>query len=142
MIDLDLTFIIQIGIFLVLLFILNKLLFKPYLKLFEERDGLVDGMREGASAIKKQVAEKSAQFDEAVREATLGAAQRVERMRAEGQAVAADMLAKSREKSAAEIEKAVTQIRAEAEVARKDLVRDVNLISVQIAEKVLGRKMA
>lgn len=142
MIDLDYTILIQLGIFLVLYVALNSLLFKPILQLFEERERLVAGMKAEAAALEKEFHEKSAAFDEAVREATAKAAAAMEKIKGEGQAAQRDILGRARTEAARRVEDAVKDLRAEAEAIRGAMEKDVGSIAVQIAEKVLGRKIA
>lgn len=142
MIDLDYTILIQLGIFLVLYLALNSLLFRPYLRLFEERERLVVGMKAGAAALEKEFQEKSAAFDRAVREATASAAAAMEKIKGEGQAAQRDILGRARAGAARRVEDAVKDLRAESEAIRGAMERDIGAIAVQIAEKVLGRKIA
>jgi len=142
MIDLDYTVFIQAAIFLIMMAFLSKLLFKPYLKLFEEREHLVAGMKEGAVELERSFQDKSARFDQFVREATARAAAAMERLKAEGQTLSRDMVNTARIQSSNEVEKALVTVKAEAGTVRKNMSKDINLIAVQIAEKVLGRKIA
>jgi F-type H+-transporting ATPase subunit b len=142
MIDLDYTVLFQAAIFLILMAILQQLLFKPYLKLFNEREKLVSGMKEDAVGIEKSFHEKSASLDAAVREATLKASAAMEKIRTDGQNIARDMIAEAREKSAKQVEQAVGTLKAEAESVRMQMHKDIDAIALQIAEKVLGRKIA
>ncbi|MFA6032253.1 MAG: ATP synthase F0 subunit B [Myxococcota bacterium] len=142
MIDLDYTVLFQVAIFLIMMAFLNKLLFKPYLKLFDEREHLVAGIKEGAVELERAFQDKSARFDQFVREATSRAAAAMEKLKAEGQVVSREMVAKARARSSSEVEKALVTVNAEAATVRTNMSKDINLIAVQIAEKVLGRKIA
>jgi F-type H+-transporting ATPase subunit b len=142
MIDLDYTFFLQAVIFLSLFLILRKLLFQPYLELFEQRERLVAGMKEEAEALDKEFRDKAAIFDGHVREATAKAAAVMEKLKAEGQAAQRDILGRARRDAAAKVEDAVKAIKAETESVRKEIESDIGNIALQITEKVLGRKIA
>ncbi|MBI5525463.1 MAG: ATP synthase F0 subunit B [Deltaproteobacteria bacterium] len=141
MIDLDYTVFLQAFIFLSLFLILRKLLFEPYLALFEERERLVAGMKDEAAALDKDFRDKAAVFDGHVREATAKAAAIMEKLKAEGQAAQRDILGRARRDAAARVEEAVKGLKAETESVRKDIERDIGTIALQITEKVLGRKI-
>lgn len=142
MIDIDFTILIQLGIFLILFVALRSLLFKPYLQLFEERERLVAGMKAEAAALEKDFLEKSATFDAAVREATAKAAAAMEKIKGEGQTAQRDILGRARTEAAHRVENAVKDLRAESEAVRATMEKDIGSIAFQIAEKVLGRKIA
>ena len=141
MIDLDYTIFIQLGIFLVLFLILRSLLFKPYLQLFEERERLVAGIKEEVAALERDFQDKAASFDAAVRDATARAAVTMERIKAEGQSSQRDILDKARHEAVRRVEDAAKALREETEVVRGDIEKEINDIAIQIAEKVLGRKI-
>ena len=48
-VDLDLTLVVQLGFFLVLLFVLKPTLFDPMMRLFEEREKRIEGTRHEAT---------------------------------------------------------------------------------------------
>jgi len=53
MISLDLSVVYQIVLFLVLWFVLSKVLFRPYLKLLEEREGKTAGARQDSAELER-----------------------------------------------------------------------------------------
>src|SRR5262245_46180826 len=48
LIDVDGTFFLQLGLFLIMAFVLNAVLFKPYLRMRAERERSIDGARDEA----------------------------------------------------------------------------------------------
>ena len=135
----NMTLFIQIGIFLVLMFLLNSFLFKPMLRLLEERKARTVGRRERA-------ADASAKADEIVAdyEAKLAAA------RSEADKVRQELIkegeaerARITKAASEEAEKTVAEIKAklagETESARAAVKADIEAMAAAMAEKIMGR---
>ena len=77
LIDVDHTVFIQLGIFLLLMLVLNKFLWKPYLRVRTERVARVDGYREEAVKLEADAQQRLARADAALAEARrVGAGER------------------------------------------------------------------
>ena len=63
LIDIDLTVFIQFGLFLVMLAVSNKLLFKPYLALRERRAEGIEGARAEADRMTAEADAKLAEYE-------------------------------------------------------------------------------
>lgn len=61
-IELDITFFIQMGLFLLLVYILNVLIYKPVLRVMEERGKKISGMEADAVLADKEVEDKLASY--------------------------------------------------------------------------------
>jgi F-type H+-transporting ATPase subunit b len=138
----DLTLAIQIILFLLFIWIMNALLFKPTLKVLEERERRIDGARARAAQLEAGAEEAIARYAARVREARSegekaraalmqGALEEEERVASEGRGRAAETSARIRE-----------TIAREAAGAREDLERQARQFATLIAEQVLGRKVA
>jgi len=64
MISLDLSVVYQIVLFLVLCFVLSKVLFRPYLKLLEEREGKTAGARQDTDKLEREGARLKTLYEE------------------------------------------------------------------------------
>src|SRR4051812_38209807 len=77
LIDLDNTLFVQLGLFLLLVVVLHRFLWKPYLRVREERVTRIDGFREEAARIEAdavaRLARTEAQLEEVRR---IGAVER------------------------------------------------------------------
>src|SRR5262252_5615191 len=69
LIDLDGTTFIQLGLFLLLMAVLNRFLWKPYLKVRGERTDRVDGYRQEAARLEADAASRLARAEAALAEA-------------------------------------------------------------------------
>ncbi|MBI5236040.1 MAG: ATP synthase F0 subunit B [Deltaproteobacteria bacterium] len=142
MLTLDITLLYQMIGFVILLPILNRLLYKPVLKLLAERDEKTVGALKKASDMDKEVADGVAAYEKKLKEAAIKGAEEKNRLRQEARACEKDMLDKARataEKEAArlktELEKNVASIR----VSVKD---EAHRLSRSIASKMLDRNIA
>jgi len=141
-IDLDYTLLFQMAIFLLLMFSLQKILFKPVLTLFAERERLVSGLREEAASIEKDYLKKAGQFDELIREANLNAGAAMEKIKSEAQSSARGIIAKAHEYSMGKVDEAIITLNKEAAIVREQVKKDVETIANQMAERVLERKIS
>lgn len=140
-IALDNTFFIQIGLFIVLIFILNILLYKPILKIMEERGKKLSGLDSEAKSIDSDVEMRLANYETKIdRARDKGQAQRAVTKKegldreveisAAAQSDALQTLSEAKDKIAKEKKKALT--------ALKKLNKE---IAQSIAEKALGRSL-
>lgn len=140
--EIDQLALLQLCLVIALAFILSAILIRPILRTFEERDNLSVKPLEESRRLLAEAEEKSRQYDEAFRKGSLEAlarkraaieeASRAERKRVEGAV----------EESNKTIEAMKGKIAAEKESAASSLRAEVSQLSRQIAEKVLGRKVA
>src|SRR3954454_2074392 len=84
-VDFDLTLVVQLGLFLVLLAILKPLLFDPMLRLFEEREKKIEGTRHEAHKEDQRSAKADAKAEAIVGKGRDAGALERDALRAEGQ---------------------------------------------------------
>ncbi|MDB5213044.1 MAG: synthase sector subunit b [Myxococcaceae bacterium] len=141
-VDADLSLFVQLGFFVVLLFILKPTLFDPMMKLFEEREKRIEGTRNQATKTDIKSAKAKAKADAIVakgREA--GAAER-ETLRAEGIKREVELMTLVRAETAQTLERGRAETGSEADAARKQLRLDAHALGRDMAARVLGREVA
>lgn len=141
MISLDLAFVIQVINFLVLLLLLNVFLYKPIRKVMADRKAQIDGARERAAAVEKEVQEKMALYEARLREVKAKANEEREALKKEALQEEASVIEAARKEAAdslAAIKVRVTQESADAKVFLGEQAR---ALSLDICEKVLGRSL-
>jgi len=140
-ISLDLAFVIQVINFLVLLLLLNVFLYKPIRKVMADRKAQIDGARERAAAVEKEVQEKMALYEARLREVKAKANEEREALKKEALQEEASVIEAARKEAAdslAAIKVRVTQESADAKVFLGEQAR---ALSLDICEKVLGRSL-
>jgi F-type H+-transporting ATPase subunit b len=133
---------VQLGLVVVLAFLLSILLIRPILKTFDERENLSVKPLEESRRLLADADEKSRRYDESIRKSSVDALLRKrnameETSRAERKRVEAAV-----EDSNRRIEGIKGQIFAEKETVAAALRSEVAVLSREIAEKVLGRRIA
>ena len=135
MLDIELKWLVVLLVnFLVLVYVLNILLFRPLLALFKERETTVKGSLDAAKEMDRKKEEGLDKMSKELSEARHRAKDTFEKLREEGlnsqkafmaeaEAQAAALLQKAREELKAEAEKAKTALKADAEKFSEDIVR-------------------
>jgi F-type H+-transporting ATPase subunit b len=142
LLDIDSTVFVMLGLFLVLAFILTQWLWKPYLRVREERVRRIEGARAEAEKLEADTATRltriEAQMSEARKAANheraqvrLAAMAREQQLLAEAQAAAHKMLTEAR-----------SQLDASLATERARLQASATTLGREIAEKALGRRLA
>lgn len=141
MINLDLAFVVQIINFGILVLVLNIFLYKPIRTMLAKRREEISSAREKAESVDQEVQEKVAQYEARLREAKAEAsAYRADLVK---QAVAEEtaLLNKARSEAAAALATVRDRIAKEATDARVVLKQQVDVLSGDICEKILGRSL-
>jgi len=138
-IELDITFFIQTGLFLLLVYILNMLIYKPVLRVMEERGKKISGMEADALSADKEVEDKLASYrlelDKAKR---LGNADRVT-LKKEGLDKETELLGAAHAEAQKTLSAAKDKITKEADSALAILKGMAEEMGKDIADKVVGR---
>ena len=142
LIDIDNTAFVQFGIFVVMAFFSTQLLFKPYLRMREQRDEGMDGARKQAESLSAEADAKLADYEEKLASARARAQEERRKIRGE----AADHLQSITEKARASAQKAVLaaneKVQTETESARSDLMPKAESLAGEMVTKLLGREVA
>lgn len=141
MININATLLIQLANFLLLMFLLNRLLFRPMVRVLAERKARTEGRKERAAKVDAEAESVLADYRRQIQEAKAAADQSRSRLVRDGEAERNKLLGTA----AREAEKTVTEIRArvraEAEDARKALGREAEAIADEMATRILGRAL-
>jgi F0F1-type ATP synthase membrane subunit b/b' len=142
LIDVDGTLFIQFALFLIMIAVCSRLLFKPYLKLRDTRHAKNEGAREEAVAMQERAREIVAQYDAQLQRARLRGGEERQRLRSEGAAHEREVLGRARDEAQKALEAARLRISTEASAARIQLQIQSVSLAKQIVKKVLGREVA
>src|SRR6187401_3312482 len=141
LIDVDGTIFLQLGIFLVLMFVLGKFLWKPYLRVRTERVARVEGYREEAAKLEVDAQQRLQRADAALAEARrVGAGERAV-ARAEAHAREQTLLAEATAAAQRKLADARTRLNAAIAAERKKLEGDASDVAMAAARKILGREV-
>jgi F-type H+-transporting ATPase subunit b len=141
LINLDKSLIIQVVNFLILLFLLQKILYKPLLAKMSERTAAIRSSLEEAQRARAEAAKQQEENAERLRAAHAEAAS----IRAAALREAAEEQRRLVEAARAEAGRLVEQARAQTEAdirrAREELRREVADLAIGVAEKLIRKSL-
>jgi F-type H+-transporting ATPase subunit b len=127
--------------FIILIFILNALLYKPILGIIGKRKQKMDESDSEIKRMNQTVEQKMAEYEEKVRLAKVDAMEQKNAIVKEGSDVAKGIIDAVRGEIPAMMEQFHAKMEKEVEEARAILHSQSQKISLDIAEKVLGRSI-
>ena len=134
----DITFIIQLGSFFVLLYLLNRLLFAPFAAVLAERSRRTEGDQALAREERDKALQLGQQIDHALAEAKANAHAEVDELRKQTKDEEADLLLATRNESAARLAELRAAIERAQSEARARLREDARMLADQMVDVVLG----
>ncbi len=140
-VDLDLTVVGQMVLFIVLMLVLKPLLFDPMLRLFEEREKRIDGAKIEARKMDAQSTGALTKYESAMAKARAEANLERDKLRAEGTKVENDILSRVRVDSAKTLEEGRKRMSAERLAIEESLGREVKSLARDLAGTTLGREV-
>jgi F-type H+-transporting ATPase subunit b len=141
MININITFFIQVFNFLLLLFLLNLVLFRPIRRIIKERNQIFDNFSTDITSMTKAGQEAMDQFAQKIREARKEGMVRVQSMKEDGLEVETKLIGANTQQVQEKIETIREQVKSEIQEARTQLQAQVQAFSVAVCEKILGRSI-
>jgi len=138
MLEVNGWFFVQLANFLILLFLLNTILFKPLLKLFKERDDNTKGALDSANDMDREKDDVLAQIEEKLSGARTEARSIFENLSNEGLEVQKSSVQSAQNESVEINKKARAELETATDTARNTLKSDIEAFSKQIVEKLVG----
>lgn len=139
MMTLDWTLLAAAVVFLLTLWALNSLLFRPLLKAIDERSRLTEGVRREAVSLQQQRQELLEGCGERIKQEKLRGYQHAESVRRQSLEERRQRLLRAREESERELETARSLLRQEVEDARKLLAAEAreaaDLLTARLLQK-------
>jgi F-type H+-transporting ATPase subunit b len=140
-VDVNWTLIVQLVTFLVLMFILNKILYKPIMAILKERENIFDKLKEKAQDSKNQL-DAGEKEEKKSRDDSLSEGVKLQGiLRSEGQKVEEGILAKAQEEAASKLEVARKGLKSDVEAAKVELKNQAKDIAREMASKILQRDL-
>lgn len=142
LLDLDGTVFVMLGIFVVLLLVLWQFLWKPYLRVREERVSRTEGARAKAAAMEAEAAARLARVETALAEARKAGSVEMAKLRQDAQAKEQQIIAAAQEAARTMLTEARAKLDASVATEKENLKAETGALARQIAEKALGRRLA
>lgn len=139
MIDINVTLVIQLINFLVLLVFLHFILFKPIRQIIHEREQGISAALEDTKAAQKRVQDLLEQYNASFSEAKQKATATYNAFYQQGLDAQRDMIAAERASAGKLLDQARAEIAAASTAARDELQQEAEHLSQEIISKLLGR---
>lgn len=141
MISINATFLLTVLNFILLIFVLKAILFKPMISFLEERAKKIEDSLKLAEENRKRADDMQLEHDEIIKEARTKASDIVDKATNNANKESREILAQAHEKAQNVIDAAREEIEMEAERIKQDLRSDVAEMTVSLAGKVLEREI-
>jgi F-type H+-transporting ATPase subunit b len=141
LISVDKSLIVQVVNFLILLFVLKRLLYKPFLAKMEERTATIQKALDEAKDARAAAAKQQEENEARLRAAYAEAAAVRERALKEGAEESRKHIAAAQAQSRKMVEDTKAQLDAEVRRAREELRREVGDLAVAVAEKLVRKSL-
>jgi F-type H+-transporting ATPase subunit b len=135
----DYTLFIQIVTFLLLIYILNHLLFKPILSIIDRRKKQLEELENEIKLFNDSVNKRISEYDEKLKQAKTNASELKKEIIKEGDDQAKSIVDIVRSEIPLMTQEFQKKMEKEMQAARKILDDQSRKLSLEIAEKVLGR---
>jgi F-type H+-transporting ATPase subunit b len=142
MIDIDSTVFVQFGIFIFMALVSTQLLFKPYLRMREERDAGMEGARKDAENLSAEADAKLADYESKIASARARAQDERRKIRADAAEHLQTITTEARDAAHKAMEAATSKVATDTAKARDELMPKADALATEIVSKLLGRKVA
>ncbi len=137
----DYTLLVQMATFIALIFILNYLLYKPILAIIDRRKKQLEELENEIKLFKDSVDKKAAEYSEKLNKAKASASDLKKEIIGEGAQQAKSIVDAVRSEIPLIAQEAQKKMDTEMQAARQILETQSRRLSLEIAEKVLGRRV-
>ena len=141
LISVDKSLIVQIVNFLILLFILQRLLYKPFLAKMQERTSTIQKALDEAKAARAEAARQQEENEARLRAAYAEAAAVRDAALKEAAEESRKHIAAAQAQARKMVEDTKSQLDAEVRRAREELRREVGDLAVAVAEKLVHKSL-
>jgi F-type H+-transporting ATPase subunit b len=141
MINIDQSLIFQLVNFLLLMFILNALLYRPIRNILKQRASKIALLEEEAQKAKSEMVKKEQDYQDRLQQARKEGSEQKNQFKLAGQEEEKKLLQQTNQKIEADLTQNRQKIAQQVEEARKKLSGEVASFSQEIAQKILGRSI-
>ena len=126
-------------LFIIFVFVMNRILFRPIGRVLDERQTLIEGSENEARAAQRRYEAKLADYEATIRQARADSYRRTEQQRAAALDERRRLIEEAKQQARNEIERAKREIESQVADARRALERETRAIAERISQTVLGR---
>jgi F-type H+-transporting ATPase subunit b len=142
MISFDYTVIYQMILFIVVWLILTPILFRPYLRLVEERERRTAGTQHESADLVREGERLKAEYDQGVAQAQVAAAAAKEAIVQQAREQRDQLIAGARAAATRALEQARQDVQRQLEKEKQLALTEAAGIAEEMVSKILGRRVA
>ena len=142
MIFLDYSLVYQVILFLILWVILNKVLFRPYLALLDDRERKTTGARRETAELEREGERLKSEYQEKIAQAQAAGSAAKETILKEAREQRENRLTKARGEASAALEGVRREVQSQMERERQLVATEVTSVARDMVSKILGRNVA
>lgn len=140
--DIDVTFLIQFGIYVLILGVLTPLLLKPFQRVIDERERQTDGARVEVERLKDLAGQDKDAYEARLVDSRAAASRERDTLRGSGREEEKRIIGEARAQVFAKLNASRAEISQVESSAREQLEGQRQELADQLVEKVLGRRVA
>ncbi len=142
MIHLSPNLIIPAIIFLlILMWVLNRWLYRPVLKVLDDRQAIVEGAARDAADAEAKIAALSEEYDNALQHSRRVAKATGNQAQTEALGAEKEILSAAHHQAEAFMDKALVALEKSADAAREELGEHAETLSREVSSRILGRAL-
>lgn len=142
MISINATLLVQIVNLLVLIFILNRLMYKPIGKMIAERTATLKGGLAEAASLREQAVDTKADYRHQLGQGRQKVRDRLEVVRRQTEGEARQVIEEAQAKAKVQADQMVASIQGEMAQARGEIRAEAERVAKEMAGRILGREVA
>jgi F-type H+-transporting ATPase subunit b len=139
MISVDSSLFFQIANFLVLIWAMNALVYRPIRNILRRRSEKIDGLKTGIDASATRVEEKNQAYEQGIKNARAEGMKKRDAVVEEAETGEREIVAEINRKAQAELAKVREDIAKDVESVRSALMERTEEFAREIGQKILGR---
>jgi len=140
-VDIDATLLVELGLFLLCFLLLRSLVFKPLLRLVDERRAQTQGAREEAKKFEAEAEERTRKVTRVVQQAKVEASEERERLRQQAKHREQEVLRAAKEEATTITDAARRKVAARRSESEREATLKARELAGDIATRLAGRAL-
>ena len=142
LISINETLVVQLVSFLIFLYVINRIMFKPLTSVIGERNEHIDGMQMEILKAEEELENVKSMLRENETAVKNDAFSIKTELESDGDQQAAEIFQEAKDQIDAMRDKAQAEVKVQLDEARKSMEKDSEVLVVQIMEKILERRLS
>ncbi len=140
LISINETLVVQVIGFLIFLFVINRIMFRPLRNVISDRELYMERVRRDITKAQKEIASMTSRIQEQENTIKKEAFELKENLEAKGSQAAKDIFAAAKQEIAANTKKIHQEIEARIAQERQSLEKEAEMLALAIMAKILDRR--